>query len=35
VNEHADRAGASPIPQAKLDGILGGNYARMTGLMGD
>jgi predicted TIM-barrel fold metal-dependent hydrolase len=33
VNEHADRVGAEPIPQAKLDGILGLNYARMTGLI--
>jgi predicted TIM-barrel fold metal-dependent hydrolase len=35
VNEHADRVGADPIPQAKLDGILGTNYARMTGLITD
>jgi predicted TIM-barrel fold metal-dependent hydrolase len=33
VDQHADRAGAGPIPQAKLDGILGCNYARMTGLI--
>ena len=33
VNEHAERVGAAPIPQAKLDGILGDNYARMLGLM--
>jgi predicted TIM-barrel fold metal-dependent hydrolase len=32
VNEHAGRVGAEPIPQAKLDGILGDNYARMLGL---
>ena len=33
VNEHAARVGAEPIPQAKLDGILGDNYARMLGLL--
>jgi predicted TIM-barrel fold metal-dependent hydrolase len=33
VNEHAGRAGADPIPRAKLEGILGDNYARMTGLI--
>jgi predicted TIM-barrel fold metal-dependent hydrolase len=32
VNEHAARVGADPIPPAKLDGILGDNYARMLGL---
>jgi predicted TIM-barrel fold metal-dependent hydrolase len=35
VNDHAGRVGAAPIPQAKLDGILGTNYARMTGLIPD
>jgi hypothetical protein len=33
VNEHAERVGAAPISQVKLDGILGGNYARMLGLI--
>jgi predicted TIM-barrel fold metal-dependent hydrolase len=33
VNAHADRVGCAPIPQAKLDGILGDNYARMLGLL--
>ena len=33
VNAHAERVGAEPIPQAKLDGILGDNYARMLGLL--
>ena len=33
VNEYADRVGCAPIPQAKLDGILGDNYARMLGLL--
>jgi len=33
VNSHADRVGCDPIPQAKLDGILGDNYARMLGLI--
>jgi predicted TIM-barrel fold metal-dependent hydrolase len=33
VNEHADRVGAPPIPRAKLDGLLGDNYARMFGLL--
>ena len=33
VNSHAGRVGCDPIPQAKLDGILGGNYARMLGLL--
>ena len=35
VNEYADRVGARPIPQAKLDGILGDNYARMLGMIKD
>jgi predicted TIM-barrel fold metal-dependent hydrolase len=35
VNSHADRVGCEPVPQAKLDGILGGNYARMLGLIPD
>jgi predicted TIM-barrel fold metal-dependent hydrolase len=35
VNEHAGRVGCAPIPQAKLDGILGDNYARMLGLLPD
>jgi dihydroorotase len=33
VNDYAERVGAAPIPQAKLDGIMGGNYARMLGLL--
>jgi predicted TIM-barrel fold metal-dependent hydrolase len=33
VNDYAGRVGAAPIPQAKLDGIMGGNYARMLGLL--
>jgi Amidohydrolase len=33
VNDHAERVGSAPIPQAKLDGILGDNYARMLGLL--
>ncbi len=33
VNEHAGRVGCDPIPQARLDGILGDNYARMLGLI--
>jgi hypothetical protein len=32
VNSRAGPAGCDPIPQAKLDGILGDNYARMLGL---
>jgi predicted TIM-barrel fold metal-dependent hydrolase len=35
VNEHAARVGAEPIAQAKLDGILGDNFARMFGLIAD
>ena len=35
VNDHAARVGADPIPPAKLDGILGDNYARMLGLLDD
>ena len=31
VNEHAERLGTAPVPQAKLDGIMGGNFARMMG----
>jgi predicted TIM-barrel fold metal-dependent hydrolase len=31
VNAHAERLGTEPIPQAKLDGIMGDNYARMMG----
>ena len=33
VNHHAERVGSTPIPAAKLDGILGDNYARMSGLL--
>jgi predicted TIM-barrel fold metal-dependent hydrolase len=33
VNDYAERVGAAPIPPAKLDGIMGGNYARMLGLL--
>src|SRR2546421_13001441 len=33
VNAHAERVGSTPIPAAKLDGILGDNYARMSGLL--
>jgi predicted TIM-barrel fold metal-dependent hydrolase len=32
VNEHAERVGGEPIPAAKLDGILGDNFARMMRL---
>jgi predicted TIM-barrel fold metal-dependent hydrolase len=31
VNAHAARLGADPVPQGKLDGIMGDNYARMMG----
>ena len=31
VNSHAERLGSDPIPQAKLDGIMGDNFARMMG----
>jgi predicted TIM-barrel fold metal-dependent hydrolase len=31
VNSHAERLGTDPIPQAKLDGIMGENFARMMG----
>jgi predicted TIM-barrel fold metal-dependent hydrolase len=31
VNEHAERLGTAPIPQVKLDGIMGDNFARMMG----
>jgi predicted TIM-barrel fold metal-dependent hydrolase len=31
VNSHAERLGTGPIPQAKLDGIMGDNFARMMG----
>jgi predicted TIM-barrel fold metal-dependent hydrolase len=31
VNEHAERLGTDPVPQAKLDGIMGDNFARMMG----
>jgi predicted TIM-barrel fold metal-dependent hydrolase len=31
VNSHAARLGSDPIPQAKLDGIMGDNFARMMG----
>jgi len=31
VNSHAKRLGTDPIPQAKLDGIMGDNFARMMG----
>jgi predicted TIM-barrel fold metal-dependent hydrolase len=34
VNSHADRLGTDPIPQAKLDGIMGDNFARMMGWLG-
>ena len=33
VNDQAERVGSAPIPQAKLDGIGGDNYARMLGLL--
>jgi predicted TIM-barrel fold metal-dependent hydrolase len=33
VNDHAERVGHPPIPQPKLDGILGDNYGRMLGLL--
>ena len=35
VNDHAERVGATPIPAARLDGILGDNFARMSGLLAD
>jgi predicted TIM-barrel fold metal-dependent hydrolase len=35
VNDHAERVGATPIPAARLDGILGDNFARMFGLLAD
>jgi predicted TIM-barrel fold metal-dependent hydrolase len=31
VNSHAEQLGTDPIPQAKLDGIMGDNFARMMG----
>jgi predicted TIM-barrel fold metal-dependent hydrolase len=31
VNSHAERLGTDPIPRAKLDGIMGDNFARMMG----
>jgi predicted TIM-barrel fold metal-dependent hydrolase len=31
VNSHAERLGTDPIPEAKLDGIMGDNFARMMG----
>jgi predicted TIM-barrel fold metal-dependent hydrolase len=31
VNSHAERLGTDPIPQAKLDAIMGDNFARMMG----
>jgi predicted TIM-barrel fold metal-dependent hydrolase len=31
VNEHAARLGTAPIPRAKLDAIMGDNFARMMG----
>ena len=31
VNSHAERLGTDSIPQAKLDGIMGDNFARMMG----
>jgi predicted TIM-barrel fold metal-dependent hydrolase len=33
VNEEARRLGTAEIPQAKLDGILGDNFARLLGLV--
>ncbi len=33
VNEHATRLGTALIEQHKLEGIMGDNFARMTGLM--
>lgn len=33
VNEQAHRLGTEPIPSAKLDGIMGDNFARVVGLM--
>ncbi len=33
VNAHAERVGADPIPEAKLDGIAGDNFARVLGLI--
>lgn len=31
VNEQAERLGTAPVPQAKLDGLMGDNFARMMG----
>jgi predicted TIM-barrel fold metal-dependent hydrolase len=31
VNDHANRLGTDPIPAAKLDGIMGDNFARFMG----
>ena len=31
VNSHAERLGTDPVPQTKLDGIMGDNFARMMG----
>jgi hypothetical protein len=33
VNEEAAPAGMPPIPQEKIDGILGDHYARVLGLI--
>ncbi len=33
VNAHAERVGAEPIPESKLDGIAGDNFARVLGLL--
>ena len=32
VNEEADACAMPPIPQAKIDGILGDNFGRLLGL---
>ena len=33
MNEEADACAMPPIPQAKIDGILGDNFARLIGLL--
>lgn len=33
VNAHAERVGVEPIPESKLDGIAGDNFARVLGLL--
>jgi len=33
VNEEADACALPPIPQDKIDGILGDNFGRLIGLL--